>query len=124
MKNNNIDKFKEREAFKVPENYFNTLSDRIMSNLPEQETHIEEPLIETPVISMWSRMKPFTYLAAMIIGALLIIRIALPGDNGVTDEFTEHFDIEEVSDQFIYETIDGAMLDDYTLHLYLTENGE
>lgn len=124
MKKNNIDKFKDREAFKVPEDYFDTLSDRIMGNLPEQETRNDKPVIEIPVRSMWSRMKPFTYLAAMIIGALLIIRIALPGDNGVTDEFTEQFDIEEVSDQFIYETIDGAMLDDYTLHLYLTENGE
>ena len=115
MTNKDLENIKRKEPFYVPENYFNTLSDQIMSNLPEKE--IPDT---TPVVSLWQKAKPLVYLAAMFIGAALIIRFLMPSKNNYT-ELASGLDIESVSDQFIQETIDGAMFDDYLMHVYLTE---
>ena len=116
---------RDRETFKVPSDYFETLSDRIMSNLPAEEfSVVEELVVDTPVISLWEKLKPLTYLAAMFVGAALLIRVAMPTKVEDTNELANQYNIEEVTDQFIQEIVDGAMLDDYTLHLYLTDNGE
>lgn len=55
--------------FKVPENYFSELNDSIMANLPEKEA----PVVE--VVTMWDKVKPWLYMAAMFFGLFFTIRL-------------------------------------------------
>lgn len=62
---NEIDKTKN--PFKVPENYFETLNEEIMSRLPEKE------FVAAPPVTMWEKVKPWVYLAAMFIGIYVTV---------------------------------------------------
>ena len=58
--------------FRVPEGYFEGLTSDIMNKLPEKEKVAfvqKEP-------TMWDKVKPWIYMAAMFAGAALIIRVA------------------------------------------------
>ena len=55
--------------FKTPSGYFDLLPELIMAHLPEKEK------IETPVISLWDRIKPWVYMAAMFVGIALMLKI-------------------------------------------------
>jgi hypothetical protein len=68
---NEIDKTKN--PFKVPENYFETLNEEIMSRLPEKE------FVAAPPVTMWEKVKPWVYLAAMFIGIYVTVDF-LTGD--------------------------------------------
>ena len=67
-----LKKLGKENSFKVPEGYFENLTSEVMNKLPEKEkvTLKEEP------VSTWTRLKPLLYMAAMFIGAALIIRVA------------------------------------------------
>ena len=81
---NKLDSLKGRQPFRVPEGYFEGLTEDIMCRLPEKT--VEEP----KVVSLFERAKPFLYLAAMFVGIVVIINTykgmqpAFQGDkNGV-----------------------------------------
>jgi hypothetical protein len=57
------------DAFKVPEGYFDTLTNDIMSILPEHAR--KEPI----KINLWMRVQPWLYMAAMFVGIALMINI-------------------------------------------------
>ena len=57
----------------MPEGYFENLTSEVMGKLPEKEGPAFE---EVKQPTMWIRMKPLLYMAAMFIGAALIIRVA------------------------------------------------
>lgn len=59
---NKLQEIDNINPFKVPENYFAQFNKEIMNKLPERE-----PLLPVNV-SLWSRVKPWIYLAAMFIG--------------------------------------------------------
>ena len=83
----------------------------------------KENLKEEPV-STWTRLKPLLYMAAMFIGAALIIRVASTDHKSVaTDDVavTEVVDTEVISDEMIDVALDRAMLDDYSLYVYLSD---
>ncbi|EGJ72572.1 hypothetical protein Bcop_2420 [Bacteroides coprosuis DSM 18011] len=114
-----IDDLKSKDTFRVPEDYFDSLTDNIMSQLPKKEL-IEQ---ELPSVTRWDKLKPLVYLAAVFIGAALIIRVMMPQKEKMIDLAT-NYNIEDVSDEFIQETVDGALFDDYSLHVYLTNYSE
>lgn len=68
------DKLKEKygtsHGMKVPENYFVELNVRIMSSLPE---YPEAP--KSVSLSMWQRVKPYVYLAAMFAGIWMMMNM-------------------------------------------------
>lgn len=121
-KRHKLNSFKKNEGFKTPDAYFDSLSSRVMSSLPKSEEAHVEPVDAT----IWMKLKPITYLAAMFIGAALIIKVALPTfsiqDDSVVAEVVDLDDVDGLSDQFIQETVDGAMFDDYSMYVYLSEN--
>ena len=97
--------------FRVPEGYFEQFSDSLMSHLPEQETStlvVKEP-------SLWDKVKPWVYMAAMFAGAALIIRTA----SGQRADDTTDSEVQEM--EYISEAVDYSMLDDYSLYVYLTD---
>ena len=115
-----LKKLGEENSFKVPEGYFENLTSEVMNKLPEKEkvTLKEEP------VSTWTRLKPLLYMAAMFIGAALIIRVASTDHKSVaTDDVavTEVVDTEVISDEMIDVALDRAMLDDYSLYVYLSD---
>jgi hypothetical protein len=66
---NILEEIGNKNPFKVPEGYFEGLSDRIMSQLPERVN--ESP--QKP--SLWVRVQPWLYMAAMFCGIALMINL-------------------------------------------------
>ena len=81
MSQNNLDSLKGQNPFKVPEGYFEGLTERIMAQLPEQEPIEKEP--ET--VSLWERVRPILYLAAMFVGLGLFFKVIAPDEEAVGD---------------------------------------
>ena len=109
-------------VFHVPEGYFENLTSEIMNRLPEKERLAFEKKEST----MWERVKPWVYMAAMFVGAALIIRVASSDHKPVADDIAVtvtamEADTEQVSDEMIDVALDRAMLDDYSLYVYLSD---
>lgn len=115
-----LKKLGKEDSFKVPGGYFENLTSEVMNKLPEKEKVVfkEEP------VSTWTRLKPLLYMAAMFVGAALIIRVASTDHKPVTadDVAVTEVDTEVVvSDEMIDVAVDRAMLDDYSLYVYLSD---
>lgn len=111
-------------SFKAPEGYFENLTSEVMSKLPERE-RIASDIRREPTV--WERVKPWTYMAAMFIGAALIIRVASTDHKQEAAgevAATEVTDSGNISDQYINAALDGSMMDDYSLYVYLSDAGE
>lgn len=105
--------------FTVPEGYFENLTSEVMNKLPEKEKSafkMKEP-------TKWDKVKPWLYMAAMFLGAALIIRVASSDNKSVKDKTiaAETETTEPVSDQYIDAVLDHSMMDDYSLYVYLTD---
>ena len=114
-----LKKLGKEDSFKVPDGYFENLTSEVMNKLPEKEKVVfkEEP------VSTWTRLKPLLYMAAMFVGAALIIRVASSDRKSVADIDVAATEIETevISDEMIDMALDRAMLDDYSLYVYLTD---
>ena len=113
-----LKKIGKEHSFKVPEGYFENLTSEVMDKLPEKEkvAFKEEP------VSTWTRLKPLVYMAAMFVGAALIIRVASSDHKPVNnDVVAPEPETGVVSDQMIDFAVEGAMLDDYSLYVYLSD---
>ncbi|MCS2774442.1 hypothetical protein NXW80_08805 [Bacteroides fragilis] len=118
---NILKKVGKKNSFKVPEGYFENLTSEVMGKLPEKEGPAFE---EVKQPTMWIRMKPLLYMAAMFIGAALIIRVASSNHQQTTagDHLTANEAATEVvSDEYIDVALDRSMLDDYSLYVYLSD---
>ena len=114
-----LKKLGKEDSFKVPDGYFENLTSEMMNKLPEKEKVVfkEEP------VSTWTRLKPLLYMAAMFVGAALIIRVASSDRKSVADidvAVTE-IETEVISDEMIDMALDRAMLDDNSLYVYLSD---
>ena len=114
-----LKKLGKEDSFKVPGGYFENLTSEVMNKLPEKEkvAFKEEP------VSTWTRLKPLLYMAAMFVGAALIIRVASSDRKSVADIDVAATEIETevISDEMIDMALDRAMLDDYSLYVYLSD---
>ncbi|MCD8080963.1 MAG: hypothetical protein LUF04_11340 [Bacteroides sp.] len=104
-------------AFKVPEGYFENLTMQVMDRLPEKE----KPAFKQKTVSLWDKVKPWTYMAAMFVGAALIIRVASTDPGPMDDRMVSEAELEMISDEYIHEAVNGSMLDDYSLYMYLSD---
>lgn len=57
----------KKSPFKVPENYFAQFNEEIMNRLPEKEVVTPQP------VPMWSKVRPWVYMAAMFVGLYISI---------------------------------------------------
>ncbi|MDE6668875.1 MAG: hypothetical protein K2K26_04220 [Muribaculaceae bacterium] len=65
-----IDKYGRDTGMTVPEGYFDRLFDEVSAKLPPY------PEVETPApMSVWQRIKPYIYLAAMFVGIWLMMKV-------------------------------------------------
>ena len=67
--NNKLDELMSRQPFRVPDGYFEGFTEDIMSRIPEK------PVSESEKISLYTRIKPLLYLAAMFAGAIILLNI-------------------------------------------------
>jgi hypothetical protein len=107
--------------FSVPDGYFEQMTSELMDKLPEKKPVIAE----MKEVSRWERLKPLLYMAAMFVGAALIINVATFRSGGSTAaDTTAQTEISEAEqeERYICEMADGAQMDDYSLYVYLTAN--
>ena len=114
--NNILRKAGTRNPFKVPEGYFEGFTQELMDRLPEKEMipEMQEP-------TLWQRVKPWVYMAAMFVGIMLSVRIF------VGEPQKEEFPISLAEAAMLpieeWETlVRRTSIDDYALYeLLLTE---
>lgn len=100
--------------FRVPDGYFENFASNLMERLPEKEK-VERSRKATP----WEKVRPLLYMAAMFVGAMLLIRVAA---SHYTPAGTPEPDEElEAEMEYINMAMESSMLDDYSLYVYLTE---
>lgn len=98
--------------FRVPDGYFERLTGEVMARLPEQK----KPAFEIKEPTLWDKVKPWLYMAAMFAGAALIIRMA---SDQRPENLPDEMEIQEM--EYISSVADQSMLDDYSLYMYLTD---
>ena len=105
-----------QNPFTVPEGYFDNLTSEIMAFIPE-----ETPAKVVKMPTLWDRIKPWTYMAAMFAGAALLIRLGSSSNNEATITNQLAADESELEMKYISTIVDGAMMDDYSLYVYLSD---
>ena len=75
-----LDKLGKDPGFKVPENYFAEFNTKLMESLPEVK------ITEEVKPSLWVRVRPFVYMAAMFAGVWLMMNIFSLGKSSATGE--------------------------------------
>lgn len=113
-----IKKCGKTNPFTVPEGYFENFTQQMMEQLPDKQT-IDVPEIE---VTLWQRVKPLLYLAAVFVGLMVCIRFVV-GDmhNEENKLSTPLLSNEQISDQDIETIVEYSMMDNYTLYRYLTD---
>jgi len=102
--------------FTVPEGYFERFTEQLMEKLPEREA---QPV---PKLTLWTRVKPWVYMAAMFCGLMLSVRMFVGEKQSQSPAATsETTDFTEVPDEYIDPIVNQTMMDDYTLYQYLTD---
>jgi hypothetical protein len=100
--------------FRVPEHYFEHFTEELMSKLPEKSP------VFMPEPTLWERVKPWVYMAAMFCGIMLSVRIFV--GEPIKDEFPiTQADAESISDEEWENLIRRTFTDDYETYKFLTE---
>ena len=102
--------------FRVPEGYFESFTSDLMSRLPEKE---KTDVFREP--TTWEKVRPWLYMAAMFVGAALIIRVASTGEAVSEIRQQAAADDADVELEYISTAIENTMMDDYSLYVYLTD---
>ena len=108
------DKIKNSNPFKVPDGYFDTLTERTMSAIRESREQEETP--ESTLVPVRSlNYKPFLALAAFVIGFAMLATVMIKLLN--TDKVSE--DVEIVST--LYADLAAEELDAYMIEYELSQ---
>ena len=101
--------------FRVPEHYFDNFTEELMGKLPEKESL---PFSTEP--TLWERVKPWVYMAAMFCGIMLSVRIFVGEPQ--KDEFTiSQAEAEMLPEEEWENFIRRAFDDNYETYQFLTE---
>lgn len=68
-KNDIWQELSKESGYKLPEGYFENITARVMERLPQQ------PEQETPTVTLWTKVRPILYMAAMFVGIALFLNI-------------------------------------------------
>ena len=93
-KQNILEQLKDKEPFKVAEGFFDDLTNNIMQNLPEKEVEETEPVS----VTMWDRLRPLLYLAAVFVGLGFFFKTVMPKDY---DEQSKQLMVEKQSEDVL-----------------------
>lgn len=116
-RSSNIDELGKKNPFIVPEGYFEHFSEELMQKLPAQE----ESAVEPQRITLWMRVRPWVYMAAMFCGILLCTKTVFNISENISTDATAAVNEEEYSSEYVETLLDNTMMNDYTVYCYLTE---
>ena len=110
-----LQKIGKKNPFTVPENYFENFTQELMDKLPAKEA-----VLQTEAPTLWQRVKPWLYMAAMFCGIMLSVRIF------VGKPQQEEFPISQAEAEMLPEEewenfIRRAFTDNYETYQFLTE---
>ena len=117
--NKQLGEIKKENPFKVPDGYFENLTSQIMSNLPETKP-------ATKAATIWGRVKPWAYVAAMFAVVALAANVFI-GSQGRSSEtntldltsaaeiedFYNYYEDQYTEDEFRESLYAGDYLSDY-----------
>ena len=104
-----------KNPFNVPDNYFEDFTQNLMDRLPEKE-----PMPPMQEITLWQRVKPWIYMAAMFCGIMLSVRVFVGEPQ--KDEFPiTQAEAESLPDEEWEIMMDMTLMDDYSLYQFLTD---
>lgn len=83
---NKLKEIDKGNPFTVPENYFAQFNEEIMNRLPEKE------YVPPRQVSLWDKVKPWVYMAAMFVGLYITI-------NFLTKDAGESFSAQQDNPQ-------------------------
>jgi len=112
-KPNKLDELKGKNPFKVPKGYMEGLTEQIMAGIPEA-THIE-----TKVVSMRDRIRPWLYLAATFAGLLIFFKVFI---NPISRDTDQSDDASSYLQAFVLDDFLPDMTDDDLDYLEFLEN--
>ena len=110
-----LQKIGKKNPFTVPENYFENFTQELMDKLPAKEA-----VLQTEAPTLWQRVKPWLYMAAMFCGIMLSVRIF------VGKPQQEVFPISQAEAEMLPEEewenfMRRSFNDDYETYQFLTE---
>lgn len=112
MKENwKLDEQVRRDPFRVPEGYFESLTSRVMSNLPEQPAGKDK-----------SRSHLFGFKQIISAAAIFIGFILFSGSfYSISDSESVVKDVALQDSIYVEDMMDYIMMDNLTIHQYLTD---
>ena len=110
-----LQKIGKKNPFTVPENYFENFTQELMDKLPAKEA-----VLQTEAPTLWQRVKPWLYMAAMFCGIMLSVRIFV--DNPQQEEFPiSQAEAEMLPEEEWENFMRRSFNDDYETYQFLTE---
>ncbi|MCQ2223004.1 MAG: hypothetical protein MJZ35_04345 [Bacteroidaceae bacterium] len=105
------------DPFKVPEGYFDSFCDRVMSQLPEQQQTIRRTLIPR----VWRYAA-----AAVVVGLIASVAVLVPQFKQGQEDMqlaSNHVESDmSLDEEYFNEVLDYSMLNNNDIAYYLTEN--
>lgn len=126
-KRNILEEAGRKDGMKVPEGYFDDFVSRMTAMLPETEFEKESVAAKVlPPPSLWQRVKPYAYMAAMFAGAWCMLKMFSLMSS--SDSKTVNFDSDPVIAEAIAnpEYIDSYIMgsySEYDLYEDMVEDG-
>lgn len=113
---NILKKVGTKNPFSVPDHYFEDFTRELMDKLPEKEPM---PWMEEP--TLWQRVKPWIYMAAMFCGIMLSVKVFVGEPQKEEFPPISVTEAENIPDEDWEIIIDRIMMDDYSIYQYLTD---
>lgn len=114
MKNIDINELKNPNVFKVPDSYFDTLTERVMSKIPEEDSKvISINRDKKNIISMWKWSSVAACIAMAIVGTVYMSKTT----GTQNEEIAERAYIDE---QYQEDMMEYTMLDANDVYCYLS----
>ena len=108
---NIIDTLRDRQPFRVPDGYFEDFTEDLMRRLPKKIAS------ESKVISIYDRIKPWLYIAAIFVGIIFVIYFfnKTSEHSNVSVLSSIRTDLDENDDADFFEIFEEMYVDKYTL---------
>lgn len=88
-KHNILERPGHPDGMTVPENYFEDFVSQMANRLPENDLELQSShILEAP--TLWQRVRPFVYMAAMFAGVWCMMKMFSIAGNGTTDLSFDH----------------------------------
>ncbi len=107
-----------KHGMKVPENYFADFAEKMVEQLPERELPVAEP------VTLWMRVRPWVYMAAMFAGIWLMMKMFTTISSVESGQPEVAMATSVVEEEIIEDELIDFYVDDYTVYEMLYADNE